>query len=88
MIRTIQWIINSLFILAESFSNRIWGKRQSKSTPLMEKLLEVVPPGSLILDPFAGSGTTLVAAKNTGRDCIRIEEEKGYWSIAVDRLPA
>jgi len=78
MIRTLQWIINSLFNLAESFSKRIWrGKRQSKSTPLMEKLVEVVPPGSLILGPFAGSGT-----------CIRIEEEKGYWSIAVDRLTA
>jgi len=59
-----------------------------KPTPLMERLVEVVPPGSLILDPFAGSGTTLVAAKNTGRDYIGIEKEKGYWSIAVDRLTA
>ncbi|MBP2643519.1 MAG: hypothetical protein H6Q67_1406 [Firmicutes bacterium] len=31
---------------------------------------------------------TLVAAKNTSKGYIGIEEEKGYWSIAVDRLTA
>jgi len=47
-----------------------------------------VPVGSLILDPFAGSGTTLVAAKNMGRDYIGIEKEIGYWRIAADRVTA
>lgn len=39
-----------------------------------------------ILDPYAGSGTTAVAAKEMGKQCILIEAEEKYCEIAVRRL--
>lgn len=57
-----------------------------KPTDLMRQLVEVVPPGEVIIDPFAGSGTTGVACLQAGRRCILIEQSAAYCAIAADRL--
>jgi len=48
--------------------------------------LTKTPTGGIILDPFAGSGSTLIAAIQTGRDYIGIEKEEEYIKIAEARI--
>ena len=58
-----------------------------KPISIISKYLRVsCPKDGTILDPFMGSGTTLVAAKNLGRKAIGIEIEEKYCEIAVNRL--
>lgn len=58
-----------------------------KPIPLMTALIhDFTDPGETILDPFAGSGTTAVAAKRLGRRCILIEKEEKYCAVAAKRL--
>lgn len=43
-------------------------------------------PGEVVVDPFAGTGTTLLAARQLGRRAIGIERSERYCALAVDRL--
>lgn len=57
-----------------------------KPLDLIQWAAGFLPSDRALLDPFAGSGTTLVAAKNLGRRAIGIEIEPRYCEIAVKRL--
>ena len=58
-----------------------------KPIKLMEYLCRLVTPkGGIVLDPFMGSGTTIIAAKNGGFKYIGIEKEKEYFEIANSRI--
>ena len=46
----------------------------------------ITPPGGTVLDPFGGSGTTVVAARAEGMRCILIEREAEYLPIIAGRL--
>lgn len=52
---------------------------------LANLIISTTKPGDLILDPFAGSGSTLVAAQKTGRNYIGIEIDRNHYETACKR---
>jgi DNA modification methylase len=61
------------------------GHPSQKPEALMLRIIDALQPNTLC-DPFMGSGTTLVAAKRLGRECVGIEREERYCEIAAKRL--
>jgi site-specific DNA-methyltransferase (adenine-specific) len=57
-----------------------------KPVPLLKELMVLAPREGVILDPFAGSGSTGVAALDTGRRFIGVEMTAHYYAIASARL--
>jgi DNA modification methylase len=50
-----------------------------------DAILDCSARGDLVLDPFLGSGTTIIAAERTGRCCYGIELDPGYVDVVVRR---
>jgi DNA modification methylase len=92
----------SAFVLAKGFPPRPcdplndvqpWAYSGNRAHPTEKAVSVIAPlikafskPGDLVLDPFAGSGTTAVAAALNGRRYIGIEIEDAYCTLARKRL--
>lgn len=60
-----------------------------KSIALMRWLIRLVaPPGGIVLDPFAGSGSTGVACDAEGMQFVGIEQDSGHADVATQRIAA
>ena len=58
-----------------------------KPIPLLERIIELfTDPGDVVIDPVAGSGTSLKAAKNLGRRAYGFEFEKAFYNDAVTKI--
>ncbi|EOS50941.1 DNA-methyltransferase [Adlercreutzia caecimuris] len=57
-----------------------------KPLELIKSLMEIAPDGCVVLDPFMGSGTTAVAAIETGRRFIGFEMSPEYCALANERV--
>ena len=55
---------------------------------MAQDLASCFPDAQIILDPFMGSGTTVIAALNLGKQYIGIELEKEYVDLANQRIEA
>jgi DNA modification methylase len=57
-----------------------------KPVPLFERAIKNhTTEGNLIVDPFLGSGTTLIACENLGRKCRAVEIDPGYVAVTLER---
>jgi adenine-specific DNA-methyltransferase len=70
-----------------------WKYTGNTRHPTEKPLMAITPviqafshPGAIVLDPFVGSGTTAVAAKNLGRRYIGIDLEPVYAAQAQERV--
>jgi site-specific DNA-methyltransferase (adenine-specific) len=58
-----------------------------KSVKLLEKLIEIfTDPNDVVIDPVAGSGSTLIAAENIGRRAYGFEINKKFFKLATDAI--
>ena len=57
-----------------------------KPVSLMGAIIDKLPPGCTVLDPFMGSGTTGLACIRTGRRFVGIEKDPAHYATALERI--
>lgn len=90
------WLFSQTGIKGARFETSVWDcpiiptwshkhHKNEKPVPLMSRLLAFLDPINVI-DPFMGSGTTGVAAVQSGREFIGIEQDQDHFAVACRRI--
>jgi DNA modification methylase len=78
-----KWFSSSL----NTYDKQQYDHPTIKPLELVKRHLQhTTQPGDLVLDPFSGSGTTCVAAKETDRNYLGFEIDERYYKLATDRI--
>jgi len=80
-------VFNVMEWLQDDQSNPLFRKLHPTQKPIrmLEKLISIfTDPGDVVIDPVAGSGSTLIAAENLGRKAYGFEIKKNFYREAVD----
>jgi DNA modification methylase len=79
----------STFIPRDESGHLLKGHPTPKPTALCaDAMLDCTVRGDVVLDPFLGTGTTLIAAEKVGRRCHGMELDPGYVDLAIRRWQA
>ena len=77
----------TVFNYAKPHKNKAFNHMTIKPLAMFERLIEVFTiAGQTVLDPFLGSGTTAIAALNTGRKVVGFEIEPSYFASTIKRI--
>jgi DNA modification methylase len=75
-------------VLPWDYSGNRLHPTQKPVMPLIKLIQSFCPPDGLVLDPFCGSGSSLVAARQSGRRYLGIELDAGHHATALKRVTA
>jgi site-specific DNA-methyltransferase (adenine-specific) len=68
------------------YSEKRWHPTQ-KPLKLIERLMQTSSnPGDVVVDPFGGSGSTLIAAERLGRKAVIVEADEKYVNAMTERF--
>jgi DNA modification methylase len=80
------WEVSNLNPFGGGSADEVTGHGTQKPVELMRRpILNHTERGAVVYDPFLGSGTTLIAAEDTGRICYGLEIQAGYVDVIVLR---
>jgi DNA modification methylase len=87
--RTNVWIYPGASSLGSDARKGLEDHPTVKPTPMLQDaLIDLTNRGDIVLDPFLGSGSTLIAAENTGRVCRGVELDPLYVDVIIRRYEA
>ena len=79
------WLEYAIWNINKQLKNETGHSTQKPVECMRRPILNNSSPGQAVYEPFSGSGTTIIAAEETGRTCYAVELNPAYVDMAVKR---